>query len=298
MASYFDEIARNRRKTILLFILFALFFFAVTFAAVWLLGGGLLGLIVGFVIVLVLSLIYYAYAEKLVLAVSKAQPADKAKYQQLYDIEGGLSSAAQVPMPRMYVINDPNPNAFAAGKRKNPSISVTTGLLNTMDREELEGVLAHETSHIADNDIQYMMVALVFAGVIGIVAAFIRNIVWFGGFRRIGGQGAAIAIVVAIVFSLVAWLFAMLIRMAISRSRESLADANGARMTRNPASLVSALQKIQKYDANPRATSVQHATEVTASLYFSNPFTSKSLLNIFSTHPPIEERIKKLQQMY
>lgn len=297
MASYFDEIARNKRKSIALFIVFALFFFLLTYFAVWILGGGLLGIAFGLVVVGLLSLIYYAFAERLVLAVSRAQPADKKQYPILYDVEDGLATAAQIPMPKMYVINDPNPNAFASGKRSSPSISVTTGLLQMMNRQELTAVLAHETSHIADNDIQYMMVALVFAGVIGLVAAFVRNMILFGGIRA-RGEAGLVAIVVALVVSIFAVIFALLIRMAISRSRESLADANGARMVRDPGSLISALKKIQQYDANPQATNVKHANEITASLYFSNPFTNKSLFNLFSTHPPIEERIKKLQQMY
>jgi heat shock protein HtpX len=165
-----------------------------------------------------------------------------------------------------------------------------------MNKDELQGVIAHEMSHISDNDIQFMMLAIVFAGVIGLVAAIIRNMFFFGGFgnNRNGGY----FLIIALVLSIVAPIVALLIRLAISRRREYMADANGGRITRNPRSLASALQKIQAYDAKPNAPAVKKANDITASLYFSNPLSAKSFMNLFSTHPPIDERIKRLQAMY
>ncbi|MEM0106613.1 MAG: M48 family metallopeptidase [Candidatus Micrarchaeaceae archaeon] len=300
MASYFDEIAKNRYKSLLLFFFLALFFVGIVFLFSLIFGGGLLGLIFSIIIVAIYSIIVLSTGDKLVLKVSKAKPADKVSQTSLYNIVEGLSAAAQIPMPSLYVIDDPNPNAFATGKsKKKASIAVTTGLLSTMNREELEGVLAHETSHIANNDIQYMMIAVVFAGAIGILAAFARNMLFFGGIRiNERGQAGIIMIAIFIVLAIIAPLVALLVKLAISRRREYMADANGARLTRNPAGLASALMKIKKYEENPKSMPLKTATEATAPLYISNPFKKGSFSNLFSTHPPIEERIKRLQAMY
>ncbi len=202
-------------------------------------------------------------------------------------------------MPDIYVINDPNPNAFATGRdKKHASIAVTSGLLSMMSKSELEGVIAHEMSHIYDNDMQFMMLAVVFAGAIGLLAAVIRNMFFFGGISGNRNGGNVVILVIALVMSIVAPLMAMLIRLAISRNREYMADANGARITRSPQSLASALQKIQGFTSKPGAPPVRSANDMTASLYFSSPLTGKQVSNLFSTHPPIEERIKKLQAMY
>ena len=200
-------------------------------------------------------------------------------------------------MPAVYVINTPNPNAFATGKnKKSASIAVTTGLLSMMNKRELEGVIAHEMSHIYNNDIQYLLVATVFAGVIGLVAAVLRMTFFFGGVR--GGRNGGIIGLVALVIGLLAPLFALLLKLAISRKREYMADANGGRITRDPAGLASALKKIQAYSSGKTAQPVMTANEITASLYFANPLSMRSMYNLFSTHPPIEDRIKRLEQMH
>lgn len=299
MASYFDEIARNKLSSLLLLLVFGLFFAGVVYLFVILVGGGLLGFILGGLVIAGYALFSYFLGDKMVLKVSRAKEADRKEYPQLYTIIEELALANQLPMPKVYIINDPNPNAFATGRdRKHASVAVTSGLLSMMDKRELQGVLAHELSHILDNDILFMMVAIVFAGSIGLFAAFIGTSLLFGGFGRQRGEAGLIVIVVALVLSILAPIFALLVRLAISRRREYMADANGARITRNPAELVSALQKLQSYSKNPQTPPMQHANEITASLYFSNPFKSSSIMNIFSTHPPLEDRIKRLQQMY
>lgn len=297
MASYFDEIAVNRFKSLILFAVFTLLFLGIIYMLMLLFGGGPILLSVGLVLILVYGLIVYFAGDRAVLALSKAKLADKAKYPVIYDTVEGLAAASQVPVPKIYIINDPNPNAFATGRNKKASsIAVTSGLLSMMNRNELEGVLAHEMSHVYNNDILFMMVAVVFAGAIGIISALVRGMFFFGGFggRRNGG----VLILVALVIGVLAPIFALLLRLAISRRREYMADANGARLIRNPGALASALAKIQAYTSNPQSRSMATANEITASLYFSSPFKAASIMNLFSTHPPIAERIARLKKMY
>jgi len=299
MASFFDEIARNKLKSILLMAIFSLIFFAIVYLLVFIfLGGSIFAIIVGGILIVAYAAFTYFAGSKVVLKVSGAQPADKSKYPLLYDAVEGLAAASQVPVPQVYIINDPNPNAFATGRdKKHASIAVTSGLLSMMNKDELEGVLAHEMSHISDNDIQFMMLAIVFAGVIGLAAAVIRNMFFFGAIGGNNRNGGAI-LIIALVLSIIAPIVALLIRLAISRRREYMADANGGRLTRNPRSLASALTKIKGYTAKPNTPPVKHANDVTASLYFSNPLSVNSIGNLFSTHPPIDERIRRLQAMY
>ncbi len=300
MASFFDEIARNRLKSVVLMFLFSLLFVGVIFSLTLYLGIGIFGIVIAVFLVALYALFTYFTGDKFVLKMSGAKEADRSKYPTLYSAVEGLSAASQIPTPKVYIINDPNPNAFATGRNKrHASIAVTTGLLSMMNRQELEGVIAHESSHIGDNDIQFMMVAVVFAGAIGIIAAVFRGMFFFGG---IGGgnnrNNGGMLILVALLVGLLAPLFALLIRLAISRKREYMADANGARLTRAPRYLADALSKIKAYSQNPNTTPVRHANEVTAPLYFSNPLKAGSVMNLFSTHPQIDDRIKKLQQMY
>ncbi len=299
MASFFDEISRNKFKSILLMSIFIAFFAAIVYVFVWVFGGGIFGFSIGLLIILIYAAIVYFYGDKMTLKFAGAKEADKAKYTSLYSIVEGLSAATQVPMPKVYIVNDPNPNAFSTGRNKKVSaIVVTSGLLAIMDKRELEGVIAHEMSHIADNDVQFMMIAIVFAGAIGLIAAVLRMSLFFGGFRRAEGEAGLILLVVALVVGILAPIFALLIRLAISRKREYMADANGARLTRDPEGLADALTKIKNYTAQPNAQGVKAANEVNGSMYFSNPFRGKSLMNIFSTHPPIDERINRLKKMY
>ena len=306
MASFFDEIARNRLKSVILMCAFALLFFAFIYLIVFLLGGGPFGIFIGGLLIIAYAAFSYFYGSSMILKISHAKEADPSKYPDLFGVVEGLSAAAQIKKPKVYVIQNPSPNAFATGRnRNNASVAVTTGLLSMMDREELEGVLAHEISHIYNNDIQFMMLAIVFGGVIGIVAAFLRYSFFFGG---IGGNrnGGGYILLIELVLAILAPLVALLLRLAISRRREYMADANGARMTRDPVSLAEALKKIKAFDSAPtknqaqqvQAAHVHSPDPVTASMYFSNPIHVSSISNLFSTHPPIDERIKRLQNMH
>jgi heat shock protein HtpX len=294
MVSYFDQISKNKWKSILLMLVFFILFVAVIFIFTLFLGLGIFGLIISFILVGVYALFTYYAGDKVILSISRAKEADRKQYPGLYNIVEGLALAQQLPTPKIYIMNDPNPNAFATGRSpKHASVCVTTGLLEMMNKSELEGVLAHEMSHIGNNDIQFMMIAIVFAGVIGVIAMFARNLLFFGGGDR---RDEGILIVIALIIGILAPIAATLIQLAISRKREYMADANGARLTRNPKGLADALKKIQQYSQNPSSTPVKHASEVTAPLYISNPL--KNASNLFSTHPPIEERIKILESMY
>jgi heat shock protein HtpX len=239
-----------------------------------------------------------------VLAVSGAKEANPKEYSALCATVEGLAAATQIKQPRVYVINDPNPNAFATGRRSNPSVAVTTGLLAALSKQELEGVIAHEISHISDNDILVMTMAIAFAGAIGLIAVYIRSIFWYGsafrgGDRRDNNGSGTVIMIAALLVSVLAPLCALLIRLAISRKREYMADANGARIIRNPAALANALKKIGSYTSRPNVPGVTKANEVTAPMYFSNPLKVGSITsNLFSTHPPIEDRIAKLEHMY
>ncbi len=299
MASFFDEIARNNLKSFILLAVFMLFFSAILYLVVFVLGGGIIAFAIGVLLLILYAAFSYFSGDRLVLAISRAKEADQKQYADLYASVEGLSSAMQIKMPKVYIIDDPNPNAFATGRRSKPSVAFTSGLLSMMNKNELEGVISHELSHIGDNDILVMTIAIAFAGAIGLIAAYFRNMIFWGfGFGGGNRNNGGIFLLVAFAVGLLAPLFAILIRLAISRRREYMADANGARVTRNPAELASALKKIEAYEKNPRATPVMHANEITASLYFANPFKANSIMNLFSTHPPIEERIKRLEAMY
>lgn len=301
MASFFDEINKNRIKSALLLFIFFCLFTGIIWLVIWLFGGLSLGtLIIAALVVGAYAAFAYFMGGKVVLKISGAQKADPQQYHYLYDIVEGLALASQIKVPDVYVINDPNPNAFATGRnKKNASVAVTTGLLAMMNKNELQGVIAHEISHVADNDIKYMMIAVVFAGVIGLVAGIIRWTFFLGGGIGGGrGRNSGIIELIALVLGLLAPLFALLLRLAISRRREYMADANGSRLIRDPQSLANALKKIRDYGKNPQARPVARANDITASLYFSNPLKANGIVNLFSTHPPIDDRINRLEHMY
>lgn len=235
----------------------------------------------------------YWFSDKVAIASVGAKPADEIQYKELHRIVENLAITAGLPKPRVYIIEDPAPNAFATGRDKNHAvIAVTTGLLGMMDRSELEGVLAHELSHIGNRDILVMTVAVVLVGFVSALANIFLRMSYFGGRDRDRNAGplVLIAVVAAMILAPIA---AQLIQLAISRKREFLADADGALLTRYPDGLASALAKIGSYEAP-----MQRASTTTAHLFISNPFgahpAGQWLQNIFSTHPPIEQRIAAL----
>ncbi|MBI2146080.1 M48 family metallopeptidase [Candidatus Woesearchaeota archaeon] len=298
--SFYDEIGANKRKSYLLIF----FFFGVVVCLGLLLGllygNSYGGLLVAAIVGVVYFLFSYYAGSSAILAMSRAKEATKPEYTQLINAVESLAIAAGLPMPKVYVIDDSALNAFATGRDpKHASITVTTGLLQKMNKLELEGVLAHEMSHIKNFDIRVMMLAAVMVGLTVLLSDFIlRSFLWGGkGGNREHNQLSIIFIVLGLVLAILAPLVGELIKLAISRKREFLADASGAMLTRYPQGLADALQKI-KGDPDPL---VDTANKATAHLFISTPFRKKKgtsfLQNLFSTHPPLEERIRKLKGM-
>ena len=236
----------------------------------------------------------YWFSDKLALSVSRAKPASREQFFDLYTVTENLAITAGLPMPRLYIIDDPAPNAFATGRNKeHAAIAVTTGLLQRLDRTELEGVIAHELAHIGNRDILISTVVVVLAGFISLIADFFMRSSLVGGGNRDNRAGGILAIV-GIVFIILSPIVATLIRLAVSRKREFLADASGALLTRYPEGLASALEKISSHGAP-----LKSAHQATAHLFISNPFGGqalKGLGKLFMTHPPAEERIRILRE--
>lgn len=250
---------------------------------------------------IVMSIGSYWYSDKLVLAMSKAQPVKKDEYPELYRIVENLAITSGLPTPRVFIIQDRQPNAFATGRNaKHAVVAVTTGLLERLDRTELEGVLAHELSHIGNRDMLLSTIVVVLVGIVAIVADFFFRMAFWGGFKgrneKQGAQTQGIMVLIALVFLIVAPIVAQIIRLAISRKREFLADASGALLTRYPEGLARALEKIAT-DPNQ----LKSANDATAHLYIMSPFRGKEQVSwihrLFMTHPLPEERIKVLRGM-
>jgi heat shock protein HtpX len=258
-------------------------------------------LYVAIILSIILNFFAYWYSDKIILAISKAKPIQKQDNPELYRLVENLCIAAGLPLPKIYIIQESQPNAFATGRDpKHGVITVTTGLLQQLDRTELEGVIAHELAHIGNRDILLSTIAVVMVGTIVIVTdIFFRMAFWGGtGNNRGGGQARLIMIAVALALAIFAPLLAQIMKMAISRKREFLADASGALLTRYPEGLAKALEKISK---NPTPLSLRAANDATAHLFIVCPFKGKEnrkwLHKLFSTHPPVEERIKALRGM-
>jgi len=296
----YEQITRNKWKSFFLILFFLCLIFAISWAFGKVTGWGTQGLIIAGVIAVAMTFGSYYASDKIVLAISRARPVKKEDYPYLYNVVEGLAIAAGLPKPRCYVIDDTAPNAFASGRNpENSVIVVTTGLLQKLNRAELEGVIAHEMSHIKNYDILVQTLAVVMVGIVALLSDWtLRTFFWGGGRRRSrekgGGNAAAIIIVVALVLAILSPIIAQLLRLAISRKREFLADANGALLTRYPPGLASALKKISA-DREP----LEAANKATAHLYIVNPLKNiKGRVNkLFSTHPPIEKRIAELDKM-
>ena len=286
--SFFDEINANKRNSILLMGVVCIIIFALCLALGYMWGIGLYGLFLGLIIGTVYVAISYYFGSKVVLALSGANPLKKSDHPYLFHLVEGLALAAQVPTPKVYIIEDPALNAFATGRDpEHSAIVVTRGLLKALNRQELEGVIAHEMSHIANYDIRFMMLTIVMVGLVGFLSEIIlRTFIWGGRSRKGGGSG--LIMILGLVLAVLAPIIAILVRFAISRQREYLADATAVKLIRYPDGLKNALIKI-KNNYKP----VRRATQTTAPMYFGDPI-GKKVVGMFSTHPPIDERIKKL----
>jgi len=294
-----EQITRNKVKSTLL----VAFFVAFVIFLGWIFGQytqlGPAGPVLAGIIAGVSAFVSYYNSDKIVLAMSHARPATKQEFPYLYNTVEGLAISAGLPTPRLYVIDDTAPNAFATGRNpEHAAIAVTTGLLQKLNRAELEGVIGHEMSHIGDYDMLLMTLTVVMVGTVALLSDWmLRSFLWGGGRRRRdsgGGQAGMVLMLVGLVLAILAPIIAQLIRLAISRRREFLADANSARLTRYPEGLASALEKIS-IDREP----LEVANKATAHLYIANPLKDigGAVNSLFSTHPPVEKRIAALRAM-
>lgn len=294
MKNIYEQTDANKRRSTLVIALFIVFVFGVTYLLVYLfdLSVGYLfyaGLVAGGY-----AMFGYFSGHKLVLALNGAKPATREEYFDLYTSVENLSIAAQIPRPAIYVINSASPNAFATGRDpQHAVIAVTTGLLAKLNRSELEAVVAHELGHVTNYDVRLMMLVSVLIGALSILTdTFMR--VGLLGRERDDNRSSSSGLLAMVGFALLIFspIIAQLMQLAVSRSREYLADTSSAKLTRQPAALISALSKIAS-DPTPLA----QAAPSTASLYIANPFKGKKFFTLFSTHPPVEDRIKALRQM-
>lgn len=294
-----SQISANKTKTWLIIVLFILFVTTVIFIYGKASGYGLSYIGIGLIISGIIGFSSYYYSDKMILGMSGAKKIKKSDNPQLFRIVENLCIGAGMPMPGIYIIEDSAINAFATGRDpKHAVVCVTTGILDRLDKVELEGVIAHELSHVRNYDIRLMAIVVILVGLVALLADFFMRNLWLGGNRRDRGSGNAqsIFLFIGIILAVLSPIIATLIQLAVSRKREFLADASGALLTRYPEGLASALEKIAK-DKEP----LEAANNATAHLYIANPFKGKIegswFANLFNTHPPIEERIKILRSM-
>ncbi len=296
MATLYTQQSKNVTKTWVLMSTFLIIVIALGFIFARIYGNpNILYVFVAFSIVM--NIVGYWYSDKIALSIAGAHPATREKYFDLYTTVENLAITAGLPMPKIYVIDDPAPNAFATGRDKNHAVvAATTGLLSIMNKTELEGVIAHEMSHIGNRDMLVSTVAVVLVGFISIVSDMLMRMTFWGSHSSDDNRGNGIFMVIGIVLAILAPIAATLIQLSISRKREYLADASGALLTRYPEGLASALEKIGQY-----SRPMQRKSTAIAHLYIANPFGSgavaKKIGNLFSTHPPVEERVKILRSM-
>ncbi len=294
--NFYEHITANKRKTYFILLCFVAFMLFLGYVFGIYIDSPIAGLVFAFVFASVYGIIAYFSGQQMVLTLSHAKPATKKEYPHYINTVEGLSIAAGIPMPATYVIDDTAINAFATGvSPQKAAVTVTTGALKRLNRTELEGVIAHEISHIKNYDIRVMLAVVVFIGIIAMLSdILLRTVLYSRNGRREKG-GAPILILLGVLLAIFSPIIAELMRMAVSRKREFLADASGAQLTRYPEGLAGALKKIRD-DKEPL---VEAANKATAHLYIENPLrTFKGRINsLFSTHPDINERIKMLEGM-
>lgn len=285
----YGAIATNKRNTIIIMATFVGIIGALGYVASLYFGNTSITLWV-VVVAAIYALIQYFAASKLAVMMTGAHPIKKKENPRLYRIVENLSITIGIPSPKIYVIDDPAPNAFATGRNpKNAIVAATTGLMDIMDDRELEAVMAHEMGHVKNYDIRVSMIAFGLVSAIGFLSDIALHMMFFGGDR--GRNVHPLVIVIGIILIILAPIVAALIQMAISRQREFLADATGAMTTRDPEGLASALEKL-KYEGKP----MQRQTSSTAHLFLNNPLKPGSIAKLFSTHPPLDDRIARLKK--
>lgn len=297
MATLYEHISSNKKRSALLIILFFIIIGLLGYAFGVYLGDTFIGIGVAIIISIIMTLVSLYSGDKIILKMSHAVEADRRKYPHLVNVVEGLAIASGIPTPKIYVIEDTAINAFATGRDlKHASVTVTTGAIKRLRRDELEGVVAHELAHIRNYDIRLMMFVVVLVGIIALISDFfLRSLIYGKGKKsmKVGGIIGVIIILIGLILAILSPLIAQLIKLAVSRQREFLADADGALISRNPQGLANALKKIRD-DKEPL---VEAANKATAHLFIENPLrTFKSRMNsLFSTHPDINERIKRLK---
>ncbi|OGH38288.1 MAG: zinc metalloprotease HtpX [Candidatus Levybacteria bacterium RIFCSPLOWO2_01_FULL_38_21] len=296
----YSQISSNKLKTWLIIALFVIFITTLLYVYGNASGYGLSFAGMALITSGVMSFASYYYSDKIILGMSKAKQIKKNDNPELFRIVENLCIGAGIPMPKVYIIDDSAPNAFATGRDpKHAVVCATTGILQKLNKIELEGVIAHELSHIRNFDIRLMAIVVILVGLVALLADFFMRSLWYGESRRNErgrGDAQGIFLLIGIVLAILSPIIATLIQLAVSRKREFLADASGALLTRYPEGLATALEKISK-DKEP----LEVANNATAHLYIANPFKGKIsgswFANLFNTHPPIEERIKILRLM-
>ncbi|MFA5926156.1 MAG: zinc metalloprotease HtpX [Parcubacteria group bacterium] len=294
MATIYNQADKNKRLTWIYITGFLIFVIGVGYVFAGAMNNSTI-LVVAVIFSVVMSFASYWWSDKIVLAMSGAKEVTHENAKEIYRIVENLCITAGLPVPKIYVIQDPSPNAFATGRDpEHAVIALTTGIIEKLEKKELEGVVAHELSHVGNRDILLSTVIVVLVGFVALMADFFRHWTWFGGRddNRDRGQLGMILLIAGIILSILAPLAAILIQLAISRKREYLADADGALLTRYPEGLARALEKISA-DATP----MRHANRATAHLFIANPFKGQKISSLFMTHPPIAERVKRLRGM-
>ena len=290
----YHEQDKNVRKTWFLMFLFLFLVIAVGWIISWFFDSPVI-LYIAVAFAILMNFFSYWYSDKIVIKLTRAKPVTRESHRELWNIVENLSITAGLPMPKLYVVNDPAPNAFATGRSpKHSAVAVTTGLLEILNKSELEGVIAHELSHVGNRDMLIGTIAVTLVGFIAILADISWRIAFYGGGRR-DSKGSVWLLVLAVVAIILAPIAAKIIQLAVSRKREFLADASGVLLTRYPEGLASALDKISNYSRPMR-----HASHATSHLFISNPFGPQGFVGfmnkLFSTHPPASERIKTLRE--
>ncbi len=292
----YQQIDSNKRKSILLMTLFILVIVGLGWAWSIYSQDGYIVVFFALALAITMSLASFFGGDKIALAQAGAKPIKKNDNPYVWRMVENLSITAGIPMPKIYIINDPAMNAFATGRDpKHSSIALTSGIINGLENQELEGVIAHELSHVKNYDIRLMMLVIVCVGVITLLADWmLRSFFWRGGRRsNDSNKGNGVLLIIGLILAVLSPLFAKLIQLAVSRKREFLADASGALLTRYPEGLANALEKISKQNIP-----LKNANKATAHLYISSPFKGKKKQNkFFSTHPPIGERVSALRKM-
>jgi len=299
--TFYDEQKRNRRDSLLLAIVVSLFLFGLVYVFAYIFAPEALVFVLPLSLILIFLYTWgsYQYGDKIVLSSTGARPAVGNEFIYLNNVAEGLSIAAGIPPPKVYVIDNPEINAFATGKNpEHASIAVTTGALQKLNRSELEGVVAHELSHVRNRDVEFMTFIAVLVGLVSILSHIILRWAWIAprsrgrGKDRGGGSGIEVVVLIlGFILAILAPIAVALVQFAISRRREFMADAGGAELTRYPEGLASALEKIKNFNQGK-----MKIDKAVSPLFISDPNHS-ALANLFATHPPLEERVKRLRQM-